>query len=181
MFGRRKGYLVTCAFTCLFGVCSGLAQDVHTLTAMRFFVGVGLGAPLARHRLLTIDTCCAPELQDTQFLGDSPGVIHLFGRRGPRLLLALRGVRPDTAAWGHPGAHPRRVLPSHPNRFNRTRINPNPNKNLTSAGLDWVQGLFWAGGAMCEALLAWAVLGNCGSWNLLLVRCLVRNVHLTSQ
>ena len=35
---------------------------------------------------------------------------------------------------------------------------------------------------MCEALLAWAVLGNCGSWNLLLVRCaLVRNIHPNLQ
>lgn len=72
---------------------------MHTLTAMRFFVGVGLGG--------------------------APVSFSLFAEFVPT---KQRGVT-----------------------------------------LVLIQGLFWAGGAMCEALLAWVVLGNCGSWNLLLV------------
>jgi len=42
-YGRRRGYLATCLFTCCFGVCSAFSKEVQTLTVMRFFVGVGLG------------------------------------------------------------------------------------------------------------------------------------------
>merc|ERR1712216_226889 len=98
-YGRRFGYLGTTLFTAIFGLASAACPNVYTLTACRFFVGLGLGG--------------------------APVAFSLFCEFVP------------TAARGQT--------------------------------LILLEGLFWSGGAVLEALLAWCVLGSGLSWRWLLV------------